>query len=116
MHMADRHGQAHSLGNLGIVYERQGRHEEALTHLQESLAIFQELGDSSSEARSLYELGVTLRALGRIREARAHWQEALAIHERLQATDAATQVRTLLAELPPVTSPQVQALQHQGSR
>jgi DNA-binding SARP family transcriptional activator/Tfp pilus assembly protein PilF len=115
-HMADRHGQAHSLGNLGNVYEAKGRHGEALAHLQESLAIFRELGDSSSEARSLHELGVTLRALGRIQEARAHWREALAIYERLQATDAATQVRTLLAELPSLTSLQLQALQSQGSR
>ena len=115
-HMADRHGQAHSLGNLGILYERQGRYEEALAHLQESLAIFQELGDSPSEAKSLHELGVTLQALGRTQEARAHWREALAIYERLRATDAATQVRTLLAKLPCPASPQVRALQSRESR
>jgi DNA-binding SARP family transcriptional activator/Flp pilus assembly protein TadD/DNA polymerase III delta prime subunit len=115
-HMADRHGQAHSLGNLGIVYERQGRYEVALAHLRESLAICQELGDSPSEAKSLHELGVTLRALGRTQQARAHWLRALAIYERLQAADAATQVRTLLAELPCPASPQVGALQSRESR
>jgi DNA-binding SARP family transcriptional activator/tetratricopeptide (TPR) repeat protein len=107
-HMADRHGQAHSLNNLGIVYERQGRYEKALACLQESLAIFRELGDSRSEAESLHELGVTLRALGRSEDARARWLEALAIFERLQTTDAAAQIRALLAELPHPTSPRTQ--------
>jgi DNA-binding SARP family transcriptional activator/tetratricopeptide (TPR) repeat protein len=108
--MADRHGQAHSLGNLGIVNERLGRYEEAMACLRESLTIFRGLGDSWSEAESLRELGVTLRALGRSGEARAHWLEALAIFERLQTTDAAAQICTLLAELPRPTSPATQSL------
>ena len=68
--MADRHGQAHSLGNLGIVYERQARYDQALACLRESLAIRRELGDSHGEAESLRELGLTLRELGRLEEGR----------------------------------------------
>ncbi len=86
--MADRHGQAHSLRNLGIVYTRQTRYDQALACLRESLAICQELGDRRGETESLRELGMTLQALGRPEEARTHWLKAQAISALLQATDA----------------------------
>jgi tetratricopeptide (TPR) repeat protein len=82
--------------DLGVVYQRQGSYDKALTCLRESLAIRRELGDPHAEAECLRELGVTLRALDRLEEARRHWQEALAIFERLRTTDAG-QVRALLA-------------------
>ena len=91
--------QAFSLNSLGIVYQRQGRAEQALACLQEGLTLYGELGMPRGQAESLRELGVTLRALGRPEQARAQWLKALRILERLQTADA-DQVRALLAELP----------------
>jgi tetratricopeptide (TPR) repeat protein len=95
--LGDRLGQGASLNNLGIVYERQGRLEEALACRRESLAIRRELDDSYGQADSLRALGVPLRALGRPEEARAYWRHALAIFGQLQTTDV-DQVRALLGE------------------
>jgi tetratricopeptide (TPR) repeat protein len=87
------------LRKLGMVYQRQGRHEQALAILRKSLALYRELGLPHGQAESLRELGVTLRALDRHEDARAHWHEALAIFERLHTTHA-DQVRALLTEEP----------------
>jgi tetratricopeptide (TPR) repeat protein len=95
--LGDRRGEAYALNDLGIVYQRQGRAEEALASQRESLAIHRDQGDRYGQADSLRELGVTLRALGQAEEARAHLRQALALFEQLQTTDA-DQVRALLAE------------------
>jgi tetratricopeptide (TPR) repeat protein len=92
-------GQAYNLNGLGVVYQLQGRHDQALACLRNSIAIRRELGDPYGEAESLRDLGVVLRALDRPQEARAHWLAALAIFERLRTADA-DQIRLLLADLP----------------
>jgi tetratricopeptide (TPR) repeat protein len=95
--LGDREGQAYCLTDLGIVHQRQGRHDQALACLRESLDLYRQLGAPYGQAESLRELGMVLRALGHAEEARAHLRQALALFEQLQTADA-DQVRALLAE------------------
>ena len=97
--MGDRHGEAASLNNLGIVYERLGRYEEAIACQQDSLTICRELGDRRGEAEALRDLGDALRATGRSSEAEAGWREALTICEALEIPEA-DEIRERLATLP----------------
>jgi hypothetical protein len=52
--------QAYSLICLGGVYERLGRHAEAIASQQDSLTLFRDLGDRWGEAASLRDLGDAL--------------------------------------------------------
>jgi tetratricopeptide (TPR) repeat protein len=89
--------EAECLRYLGGIHGRQGRYDQALSCLRESMVVHRELGNPHGQAESLRELGRTLRAHGDHESARAHWREALAIFERLHTT-AADEVRALLAE------------------
>jgi len=59
--------------NLGVVFLRQGRNQEAIAHLNESLGI------DPSRADAHNNLGVALARQGRFQEAMAHYAEALRI-------------------------------------
>src|SRR5439155_3843956 len=87
-----------SLNNLGIVYERLGRYEEAIACQQDSLTICRELGDRRGEAEALRDLGDALRATGRSSEAVAGWREAPTICEALEIPEA-DEIRDRLADL-----------------
>lgn len=64
-----------ALGNLGIVYQRQGRWDEALDCYKQSLVVFRELGDRKKEGNVLNNLGVAYRNQG-------HWDEAIDFYEQ----------------------------------
>ena len=55
--IGDRFGEATALNNLGVVYERQGRPEQAAVCHEQALALFRRSGDRSGEARALGNLG-----------------------------------------------------------
>jgi tetratricopeptide (TPR) repeat protein len=94
--MGDRYGESETLTNLGVLYRKQGKYEQALAYQQEALTNCRELGRLEGQAVSLQEMGHTLRALERYDEARACWREALTIFERLNSVRV-EDVRTLLA-------------------
>jgi tetratricopeptide (TPR) repeat protein len=59
-----RAAEARTLRHLGDLRVYQGRRAEAKARLQESVGIFQELGDRAGEAASLIRLGEVLRLTG----------------------------------------------------
>ncbi len=73
-----------SEGNLGNVLARSGRNEEALSHTDSAIEIFEKrLGAGHPElAGQLSNRGEILNALGKYPEARASFQRASAIWER----------------------------------
>jgi tetratricopeptide (TPR) repeat protein len=73
--------QAHN--DLGAVHYRQGRYDQALAHLHESLAIRRELGDRTGQALSLGNLGKIYQWQDRHEEALACLHESLAICREL---------------------------------
>jgi tetratricopeptide (TPR) repeat protein len=75
----DRAGEARTLDNLGIAYERLGRYGEAVTYHEAAVAIRRAIGDRAGEAESVGNLGFVYSRLGRCAEALAHHEAALAL-------------------------------------
>ncbi|MBT7806879.1 tetratricopeptide repeat protein [Candidatus Poribacteria bacterium] len=72
-----------ALGNLGVVYELQGRWQEAEGCYDQSLAIFKGLGDRHGEGQTLNNLGIVYRLQGKWQEAERCYDQSLAIKREL---------------------------------
>jgi tetratricopeptide (TPR) repeat protein len=72
--LGDRSGEGTTLNDLGIVYQSQGKLEEAIALYQQSLAIKQQLGDRAGE-------GTTLNNLGSIYQSQGKWEEAVLLYK-----------------------------------
>jgi tetratricopeptide (TPR) repeat protein len=79
--LGDRHGEAQTLGNLGNVYQLQGRWEEAIANYEKALETFRALGDRHGEGKTLNNLGNVYRLQGR-------WEEAIANYEKAWKSSA----------------------------
>ena len=75
--LGDIHGQGKTHGNLGLVYQSQGRWNDALDCYEKSLKIFSELGDIHGEGKTLKNLGLFHFQQGKVEKAMEHWQNAL---------------------------------------
>lgn len=73
----DREGEATALGNLGLVYWRVARNDEAVEHGQQALHAFREIGDRDAVAVALCNLGLVHERAGRYRQATDHYQQSL---------------------------------------
>jgi len=71
--------RAAALHHLGIIYQAQGMYDEAEKKYQESLEIFEELGDTRGIASTLHQLGMIHQDQGRYDEAEEIYQESLKI-------------------------------------
>jgi tetratricopeptide (TPR) repeat protein len=73
--LGDRQGEAAILGNLGNVYDNQGRWAEAIKYLEACLAIYRALGDRRGVGGALNNLSTVYRSQGR-------WEEAIVASEQ----------------------------------
>ncbi len=73
----DRSGEAQALINLAIAEARQCSHQAAISHLEQSLALYRKAGDKAGEARALGNLGVACLRQGRYQQATAYIGRAL---------------------------------------
>ena len=79
----DRERIAGTLGNMGIIYRKQGDLPRALDHYQQSLAMNEELNDQRGVATALTNLAVIHRDMGDMDKALADNLRSLAIVEEL---------------------------------
>jgi DNA-binding SARP family transcriptional activator/tetratricopeptide (TPR) repeat protein/DNA-binding XRE family transcriptional regulator len=79
----DRATQANAHNDLGIVFERLGRYQEALDHHRQAFTIRRQLGDRRGQAASLGNLGNVHWRLGHYQEALDHYRQALVIERQL---------------------------------
>ncbi len=92
------YGEAHAVRNLGRVYLEQGRRDDAITVLRESLTMHRETGDVHSQAVALGYLGRAYQEAEDEEQARESWTRALAIYRKLgDVTEAATIEEALAA-------------------
>jgi DNA-binding SARP family transcriptional activator len=93
--------EGHALHNLGRVYLRQRRHDEAIARFEEALPKHRAFGDLVGEATALKELGTAQAETGRQADARASLTGALRIFEQIGDQEQAGEAAALLAGLPP---------------
>jgi DNA-binding SARP family transcriptional activator/Tfp pilus assembly protein PilF len=79
----DRLGQAHTHGNLAILWERQDSPKQALDHAEQALSLFQAVGDRRGQALALNMVGWYHAQLGGHTEALAYCEQALALQRQL---------------------------------
>ena len=76
-------GEARTLASLGYVHLRQGHYAQAVSHLQQSLILCQQVGDRGGEGRALGNLGEVELRLHHYQQATAHVQQALALFQEI---------------------------------
>ncbi|MFE4476628.1 MULTISPECIES: AfsR/SARP family transcriptional regulator [Streptomycetaceae] len=106
------------LNVVGMARYAAGRPEEALVHLERSLAVGRTItGYADQRANSLTALAAAQQALGRDADALRSWEEALAIYRELPAhyRDAAVGLLTSLGFTPP-TPPTPPSPEHAARR
>jgi len=89
----DKGAEAAALNSLGLVASRQGRYQQATSHLTQALALFKETGDIAGQARALGGLGSWGWRQGRYRQATGHLRQALELYR--QVGDRNGEARTL---------------------
>jgi tetratricopeptide (TPR) repeat protein len=93
------HAEGHALANLGRVYLRQHRLDEAIARLEESLSRHRASGDRGGEAFALMTLGAAQAEAGSRAEARASLTEALRIFEQIGDEQQTAETVALLTSL-----------------
>lgn len=93
------HAEGHALANLGHVYMRQRRLDEAIARLMEALSRHRASGDRGGEAWTLMWLGEARVETGGRTEARASLTEALRIFKQIGDQEQAAETAALLAAL-----------------
>ncbi len=83
----DRQGVALTLGNLGRLQLRAGRHADALECFDLDLELAREQGDRRGETRMHLDRGRALRAMGRLEDAEAALREGIALAARCGLRD-----------------------------
>ena len=68
--------------SAGIIEWTRGRHEQALTHFEQALPLFDELADAAGAGQMMNSIALCLHALGRHAAAQERLQHALAHHQR----------------------------------
>ncbi|WP_433048195.1 BTAD domain-containing putative transcriptional regulator [Dactylosporangium sp. CS-033363] len=81
--LGDRPGQGAASCELGQVYARIGRFDEAHQYLWTALCLFEQLDDAPGLARAHYHLGWLQHAQREYRDALRHSEQALELFERL---------------------------------
>ncbi|MGH3297889.1 MAG: AfsR/SARP family transcriptional regulator [Trebonia sp.] len=94
------HAEGHALHNLGLVYMRQHRLDEAIARLEEAVSRHRASGDRDGEAWALMSLGTAQAETGNRTAARVSLTEALRIFKQIGYQEQADEAVALLASLP----------------
>jgi tetratricopeptide (TPR) repeat protein len=93
------HAEGHALHNLGLVYMRQRRLDEAIARFEEALPRHRASGALDGEAVTLRHLGEAQAETGGADNARASLTEALRIFEQIGDHEQTAETAALLASL-----------------
>ena len=85
--LRDDVGERNTTRSLGLLCWHQGRHAEALTHVERALEIDRQRGDTVAIVEDVSNMGPVLRAMGQHEDARTRLEEALSLSERTLAMD-----------------------------
>jgi DNA-binding SARP family transcriptional activator len=91
------YGEGHALHNLGHVFVRQHRPDDAVASCTEAIRMHRAAGDLAGEAAAFNFLGQAYKLTGNTEEARAAWTTALTIFEQVGDHARAAEVAAELA-------------------
>ena len=77
--IGDRHGEACSLDNLGVIFRYLEKYSESIEYHQRALIIRQNIGDINGESTSLGNLGITYYDTGNYKQASKLFEQSLSI-------------------------------------
>jgi predicted ATPase len=89
-YVANDHIRARALTNLGDAVGDIGADREALTYLEEAVAVWRQIGDPLGEALALESIGYCRVAIGELQEARAAFEQSLALRREAGAPEIDT--------------------------
>ncbi len=78
--LADRHGQAMALRQLGRAYAKLGRHDDAHAQLQQAVRLFEEVADDKGQALTHRDIASLFGYRGKHAQALEHAELALALY------------------------------------
>ncbi|WP_153009744.1 tetratricopeptide repeat protein, partial [Mastigocoleus testarum] len=79
----DEGGTAFIFHHLAIIYQQQGKVNEAISLYQQSLDIKEKIGNQQGKAASLHQLAIIYQQQGKVNEAIALHQQSLDIKEKI---------------------------------
>jgi tetratricopeptide (TPR) repeat protein len=79
----DRGARAHALSALGDAALMEYRYADAITHYEQALPIYQQIGDRLGEANTRKGLGDAARMQNRYADAITHYEQALPIYQQI---------------------------------
>jgi tetratricopeptide (TPR) repeat protein len=82
-----RRAEAQALINLGIVYYRQERFDDAIEHYERALAVYDELGARYGQAQTLDNLAGAYEAKADLATAAERWQQAFQLFKEVGAPE-----------------------------
>lgn len=82
-----RHAEAQALINLGIVYYRQNRFDDAIEQYDRALAIYDELGARYGQAQTLDNLAGAYEKQGDLSAAADYWRQAFHMFKEVGAPE-----------------------------
>jgi len=82
-----RRAEAQALINLGIVYYRQKRFDDAIQHYDRAHTIYDELGARYGQAQTLDNLAGAYEAKGELGVAAERWQQAFQMFKEVGAPE-----------------------------
>ncbi len=75
--LGDKLWQANTLLGIGIVYDKLGEKQKALSYYNQALPLFREVGDKGGEAKTLNNIGLVYSDLGENQKALSFYNQAL---------------------------------------
>ncbi|WP_345025638.1 tetratricopeptide repeat protein, partial [Actinomadura keratinilytica] len=81
--IGSRHGQADALQGLGQVARKQGEYEQAAKHLQEALALYQDIGDRHGQANAHLQYARLAETQGRRKTASHSYRSAAKLYAEI---------------------------------
>ena len=93
--LGDKSGIASTLGQLGMIHQKQDNYEEAIKKYNQSLKMFEELGDKSRIAATLHQLGMISEEQKDYNTALHNYFISLSIFEHLNSPNKKIVVNSL---------------------
>ena len=107
----DRHGEATTSLDLGLLLHHHGRFGEADAAFRHAQALWRDVGDAGSEAQAWHNLGQAMRAARRSKPAIAAYRRALALYEQLDDRDGQRRAWNALGQALTLDNREVEAQQ-----